>query len=94
MQGGTVDLTLSDPSWAPRDKSVCKDPRLRLKVHHWIRQLKITLYLVVLAPFPPQLSPSLPSGGYISVSQFKEKSPFNPVSYRLEVRIFFILDKM
>lgn len=66
--GGTADLTLSDPSWVPRDKSVHRDPRLRLKVHLWMRQLKVALYSGVLAPFPPQLSPLLPSGGYTSVS--------------------------
>jgi len=67
MQGGTVNPTLSDPSWDPRHKSIRKYPRLRLKVHLRMRQLKVALYSVVLAPFPPQLSPSLPSGGCISV---------------------------
>lgn len=64
-QGGPDPLI---PAGLTGIKSVCKDPKLRLKVHPQMRQLRDTLYSGMLAPFPPQLPHLLSSGGYISVS--------------------------
>lgn len=94
VQGGYSGPDSLIPAGLTGIKRACKDLKLRLKVHLQMRQLRDTLYSVVLAPFPPQLPHSLSSGVRFLWANLRRKAFLIRYLTDSEYVYFYIVNKI